>query len=127
MKKILKYISLLAGVAFLTAACSQSDIDGNASDVSFAVRIALVTDEDTATINGVKTFGALYVGAVAAMRLLWTRTKQLLEPSSATVLAAVLANPALFARRRVGIILSGGNVDLDALPALFALAGDAQP
>lgn len=30
MKKILKYISLLAGVAFLTAACSQSDIDGNA-------------------------------------------------------------------------------------------------
>ena len=65
--------------------------------------------------------------AVAAMRLLWTRTKQLLEPSSATVLAAVLANPALFARRRVGIILSGGNVDLDALPALFALAGDAQP
>jgi len=65
--------------------------------------------------------------AVAAMRLLWTRTKQLVEPSSATVLAAVLANPALFARRRVGIILSGGNVDLDALPALFALAGDAQP
>ena len=32
MKKILKYISLLAGVAFLTAACSQSDIDGNASE-----------------------------------------------------------------------------------------------
>ena len=55
---------------------------------------------------------------VAAMRLLWTRTKQLVEPSSATTLAAVIANRALFEGRRVGIILSGGN--LDALPALFA-------
>ena len=57
---------------------------------------------------------------VAAMRLLWTRTKQLVEPSSATTLAAVIANRALFEGRRVGIILSGGNVDLDAMPALFA-------
>ena len=64
---------------------------------------------------------------VAAMRLLWTRTKQLVEPSSATALAAVLANRALFEGRRVGIILSGGNVDLDALPGLFALATEAQP
>ncbi|MBN8717103.1 MAG: pyridoxal-phosphate dependent enzyme [Stenotrophomonas sp.] len=62
---------------------------------------------------------------VAAMRLLWTRSKQLVEPSSAIALAAVLAHPALFSGRRVGIVLSGGNVDLDALPALFALAGDA--
>ncbi|MCR6495187.1 pyridoxal-phosphate dependent enzyme [Thermomonas sp. S9] len=62
---------------------------------------------------------------VAALRLLWTRSKQLVEPSSAIALAAVLAHPALFSGRRVGIVLSGGNVDLDALPALFALAGDA--
>jgi threonine dehydratase len=64
---------------------------------------------------------------VAAMRLLWTRTKQLVEPSSATVLAAVLAHRPLFEGRRVGIILSGGNVDLDALPGLFAIAREAQP
>jgi len=62
---------------------------------------------------------------VAAMRLLWTRTKQLVEPSSATVLAAVLANRALFEGRRVGLVLSGGNVDLDALPGLFAQATDS--
>jgi threonine dehydratase len=37
--------------------------------------------------------------------------KQLVEPSSATVLAAVLAHPEHFAGRRVGVILSGGNVD----------------
>lgn len=59
---------------------------------------------------------------VAAMRLLWTRTKQLVEPSSAIALAAVLAHPGHFAGHRVGIVLSGGNVDLDALPALFARA-----
>ena len=52
---------------------------------------------------------------LAAMRLVWTRMKQLVEPSSAVALAAVLANPALFAERRVGIVLSGGNVDIEAL------------
>ena len=57
---------------------------------------------------------------VAAMRLLWTRMKQLVEPSSATVLAALLRHRERFAGQRVGVILSGGNVDPDALPALFA-------
>ncbi|GAB6195877.1 pyridoxal-phosphate dependent enzyme [Lysobacter xanthus] len=52
---------------------------------------------------------------LAAMRLVWTRMKQLVEPSSAVALAAVLANRERFAGRRVGVILSGGNVDLDAL------------
>ncbi|MFT3807851.1 pyridoxal-phosphate dependent enzyme [Arenimonas sp.] len=51
-----------------------------------------------------------------AMRLMWERLKLLVEPSSATVLAAVLRNPDRFAGRRVGLVLSGGNVDLDDLP-----------
>jgi threonine dehydratase len=59
---------------------------------------------------------------VAAMRLFWQRTKQLVEPSSAVALAAVLGNPARFAGLRVGVVLSGGNVDPDALPELFARA-----
>ena len=53
---------------------------------------------------------------VAAMRLLWQRTKQVVEPSSAITLAAVLGNRERFAGQRVGLVLSGGNVDLDALP-----------
>ena len=57
---------------------------------------------------------------VAAMRLLWQVLKQVVEPSSATVLAAVLAQPARFAGRNVGLVLSGGNVDLDALPWMGA-------
>jgi len=53
---------------------------------------------------------------IAAMKLAWQVLKQVIEPSSATVLAAVLAQPARFAGKRVGLVLSGGNVDLEALP-----------
>jgi threonine dehydratase len=53
---------------------------------------------------------------IAAMRLLWQRTKLVVEPSSAIALAMVLGNRERFAGQRVGVILSGGNVDLDALP-----------
>jgi len=55
---------------------------------------------------------------IAAMRLVFERMKLVIEPSSATALAAVLRYPEHFRGRRVGIILSGGNVDLDALPWL---------
>ena len=55
---------------------------------------------------------------VAAMRLAWERAKFLIEPSAAVALAGVLADE--FKRiegvARVGVILSGGNVDLDRLP-----------
>ncbi len=56
---------------------------------------------------------------VAAMRLVWERMKLIVEPSAAVPLAAVLAHPEPFRGKRVGIILTGGNVDLAALP--FAL------
>ena len=60
------------------------------------------------------------IETIAAMRLFWTRSKQLIEPSAATALAAVLKHHARFAGQRIGMILSGGNIDLDALPQLFA-------
>jgi threonine dehydratase len=59
---------------------------------------------------------------VAAMRLVWDRLKVVIEPSCAVPLAAVLKHRERFEGRRVGIVLSGGNVDLDALPALLAMA-----
>ena len=52
---------------------------------------------------------------LAAMRLAWERLKLLVEPSGATVLAAVLRHRERFAGQRVGLVLSGGNVDLDEL------------
>jgi threonine dehydratase len=55
---------------------------------------------------------------VAAMRLAWERAKLLIEPSSAVAVAAVLGDAfrALEGLQRVGVILSGGNVNLDDLP-----------
>lgn len=53
---------------------------------------------------------------VAAMRLVWERMKIIIEPSCAVPLAAVLRHPEAFAGKAVGIILTGGNVDVDALP-----------
>ncbi|MGH8182303.1 MAG: pyridoxal-phosphate dependent enzyme, partial [Rhodanobacteraceae bacterium] len=53
---------------------------------------------------------------LAAMRLLWTELKQTIEPSSAVVLAAVLRQRERLAGKRIGLVLSGGNVDLDAIP-----------
>jgi len=53
---------------------------------------------------------------IAAMQLIWTELKQVVEVSSATVLAAILQQPGRFAGRRVGVVITGGNVDLQALP-----------
>ena len=51
-----------------------------------------------------------------AMRLIWERMKILVEPSAAVPLAVVLNNKGVFRKSRIGLILSGGNVDLNALP-----------
>lgn len=53
------------------------------------------------------------VGIVTAMRTVWERMKIIIEPSSAVPVAALFEHPDVFKGRRVGIILSGGNVDLD--------------
>lgn len=53
---------------------------------------------------------------IAAMRLLWKELRMVVEPSSATTLAVLLRYPDRFAGRTVGAVLTGGNVDLDALP-----------
>jgi len=53
---------------------------------------------------------------IAAMRVVFERMKLVVEPSSAVALAAVIKYREHFAGKRVGVILSGGNVDLDALP-----------
>ncbi|MEM9848858.1 MAG: pyridoxal-phosphate dependent enzyme [Bacteroidota bacterium] len=51
-----------------------------------------------------------------AMRLIWERMKIIIEPSCAVPLAAILKHPAPFSQRKVGLILTGGNVDLEKLP-----------
>jgi threonine dehydratase len=53
---------------------------------------------------------------VEAMRCLWERMKILVEPSAAVPLGAILSRRLTVAGLRTGVILSGGNVDLDRLP-----------
>jgi threonine dehydratase len=53
---------------------------------------------------------------ISSMMLVWERMKIIIEPSSATVLAIVRENPDFFRGKRIGLIISGGNVDLKKLP-----------
>ncbi len=56
---------------------------------------------------------------VIAMKLVWERLKVIIEPSAAVPLAAVLKSPETFRKKKVGIIFSGGNVDMEKALKLF--------
>jgi threonine dehydratase len=53
---------------------------------------------------------------IEAMKLIWQRMKIIVEPSAAVPLAVVMGNQDIFKGKKIGIILSGGNVDFDKLP-----------
>jgi threonine dehydratase len=53
---------------------------------------------------------------IQAMRMIWERMKIIVEPSGAVPLAALVEGKNVFRSKRIGIILSGGNADLDNLP-----------
>lgn len=56
---------------------------------------------------------------VEAMRLVWERMKVIVEPSGAVPLAAILKRKGDFAGKRIGVIFSGGNVDLQKVSKMF--------
>ncbi|MBI2824802.1 MAG: pyridoxal-phosphate dependent enzyme [Planctomycetia bacterium] len=74
-------------------------------ELTFAIIRRLV--EEIITVDDAST--------LMAMRHVWERMKIIIEPSAAVPVAVLLAGGARFAGRNVGVILSGGNVDLDAL------------
>ncbi len=53
---------------------------------------------------------------VAAMKLTWQRMKIVIEASCAVPLAVILKNPDVYRNQRVGVVITGGNVDMDTLP-----------
>ncbi len=73
---------------------------------SFAVIRTLVDEIVTVTVEQI----------VAAMRLVWERMKIIIEPSCAVPVAALMFGEVKLDGRRAGVILTGGNVDLDRLP-----------
>ena len=76
------------------------------SDFTFTIIKNHVDEILTATEESIKE----------CMMLIWERMKIIVEPSSATVLAIIKENPDFFRNKRVGVIISGGNVDLRNLP-----------
>jgi threonine dehydratase len=50
------------------------------------------------------------------MKIIWERMKIIVEPSAAVTLAAILENRYIFKNKKTGVILTGGNVDLENLP-----------
>jgi threonine dehydratase/serine racemase len=131
---------LLSGIALATAAVSpRTEIYGaepaRADDAYQSLRAGrlvppgpadTIADGLRATLSE-RTFAILSRHAraiitvsedeiIQAMRLLWERLKVVVEPSGAVPLAAVLTDPDRFRGRRVGVVLSGGNLDLDHLP-----------
>ena len=55
---------------------------------------------------------------VDAMKITWKYLRVVMEPSCAVPLATILKNPDVFRGKRVGVVITGGNVDLDKLPWL---------
>src|SRR5262249_54792889 len=107
----------------------------NADDAaqSFRARKRMVTDKKFTIADGLrtnvgeKTFPIIqcYVDdvvtvseetIVSAMRTIWETMKIIIEPSAAVPYAAIVEGKVDLGGKRVGIILTGGNVDLDALP-----------
>ena len=75
-------------------------------ELNFAIIKDLVTDIHTVDEKDI----------IDAMRMIWERMKIIVEPSCSVPLAVILKNPNLFSGKKVGIILTGGNVDLENLP-----------
>jgi threonine dehydratase len=92
---------------------SQSIADGlltTLGDKTFPIIKELVSEVITVTDEEI----------IAAMRLIWERLKIIVEPSCAVPFAVVLKEKEKFAGKNVGIILSGGNVDLGKVAKFFA-------
>lgn len=64
---------------------------------------------------------------IQAMKLIWERMKIVVEPSCAVPLASILRNKEKFSGKRVGLLLSGGNVDLSRAFSLFASLENKTP
>lgn len=75
-------------------------------ELTFAVIIDKVDEIITVTESSI----------IQAMRMIWDRMKIIVEPSGAVPLAALVEGKNVFRSKRIGIILSGGNADLDNLP-----------
>ncbi len=83
-------------------------------EMTFPIILDLVDDILTVT----------EAGLVRGMELISKHMEMIIEPSSATVIAAMLEHPQVFAGKKVGMVLSGGNVDVSQFPGLTGVRND---
>ncbi|MDO9580090.1 MAG: pyridoxal-phosphate dependent enzyme [Bacteroidales bacterium] len=102
------YISFLTGI--LTPSVKPITVaDGlltSLSELTFSVIQRNVDKIYTASEDSI----------IDCMLLVWERMKIIIEPSSATALAILKENPDVFRGKKIGLIISGGNVDFRKLP-----------
>jgi len=102
------YRSFTSG-KFVPSVNPQTIADGlltSLSDLTFRVILKHVDEIVTISEESI----------IAAMRLLWERMKIVVEPSGAVPLAGILEKKTDVKGKRIGLILSGGNLDLSKLP-----------
>jgi threonine dehydratase len=91
----------------------------NANDAFISFNSGILTKSATFAVirkNVDQILTAKESSIIECMLLVWERMKIIIEPSSATVLAVVRENMGLFSGRKIGLIISGGNVDFRNLP-----------
>ncbi len=97
----------------------QGSVQSNETNETVADGLRTNLGEKTFTVIRKRVPKILLVSEeeiVAAMRHIWERMKIIIEPSCAVPFAAVLRYPEMFADKNIGIILTGGNVDVVGLP-----------
>ena len=111
-------MTLVAGVDFGTQSVRVSVVDSRDGVIGHGVApypvVRSATDPDFATQSHDAHMSAL----VDAMRIVLADFKLLIEPSSAVAVAAVLAGKLGRRGEQVGLVISGGNLDLDLCPFL---------
>ena len=102
--------SLPLGLAYIAAVLRDDGHDISVIDALGEAPERMVPEDD------IWRLGLSVEEIVDAMYLAWQRMKIVIEPSSAVPLATILKNREIFEGKRVGVILTGGNVDLKNLP-----------
>mgnify|MGYP000857519904 CR=1 FL=1 len=111
----------LAGTLNVMVAVLRYEVYGQGYQVAQALRniatnLLQIQVQLDALVAALKSLQASEADIVAAMKLTWKKLRLVIEPSSAVPLATILKNPELFRGQRIGVIITGGNVDLDTLP-----------
>ncbi len=103
-----------AYVSFTTGKLTPSDNPLTVADGLLTSLSELTFSIISANVDAIYT--SKEESIIESMLLVWERMKIIIEPSSATVLGIIKENPGVFRGKRVGVIISGGNVDFKKLP-----------